>query len=169
MSEFQFLHRLVSIEYYHYFLFLSLKWFLVVSIFILLSTNDIEHLFMSLMVIVCLLWWNVYWNHFPIFNVVVSHNKPDEKLQPFELRKSHCWSYKCLSLVQNKLSHGLVVLAGVLCAKSLQSCPPLCDPVDFSPPGSSVHGILQARILEWAAISFSGDLPDPGIQPLSPA
>ena len=36
-----------------------------------------------------------------------------------------------------------------------QSCPTLCDPVDCSPPGSSVHGILQARILEWVAISFS--------------
>ena len=36
-----------------------------------------------------------------------------------------------------------------------QSCPTLCDPVDGSPPGSSVHGILQARILEWVAISFS--------------
>ena len=37
----------------------------------------------------------------------------------------------------------------------VQSCPTLCDPVDCSPPGSSVHGILQARILEWVAISFS--------------
>ena len=36
-----------------------------------------------------------------------------------------------------------------------QSCPTLCDPIDCSPPGSSVHGILQARILEWVAISFS--------------
>ena len=36
-----------------------------------------------------------------------------------------------------------------------QSCPTLCDPVDCSPPGSSVHGILQARILEWVDISFS--------------
>ena len=40
-------------------------------------------------------------------------------------------------------------------AKSLQSCPTLSDPIDGSPPGSSVPGILQARILEWAAISFS--------------
>ena len=40
-------------------------------------------------------------------------------------------------------------------AKSLQSCPTLCDLVDCSPPGSSVHGILQARILEWVAISSS--------------
>ena len=42
-----------------------------------------------------------------------------------------------------------------LAAKSLQSCPTLCDPRDGSPPGSSVPGILQARILEWVAISFS--------------
>ena len=40
-------------------------------------------------------------------------------------------------------------------AKSLQSCPTLCDPIDGSPPGSSVPGILQAGILEWVAISFS--------------
>ena len=40
-------------------------------------------------------------------------------------------------------------------AKSLQSCPTLCDPIDSSPPGSPVLGILQARTLEWVAISFS--------------
>ena len=40
-------------------------------------------------------------------------------------------------------------------AKSLQSCPTLCDLIDGSPPGSPVPGILQARILEWVAISFS--------------
>ena len=40
-------------------------------------------------------------------------------------------------------------------AKSLQSCPTLCDPIDDSPPGSPVPGILQARTLEWVAISFS--------------
>ena len=40
-------------------------------------------------------------------------------------------------------------------AKSLQSCPTLCDPIDSSPLGSTVPGILQARTLEWAAISFS--------------
>ena len=41
-------------------------------------------------------------------------------------------------------------------AKSLQSCPTLCDPMDRSLPGSSVHGIFQARVLEWVAIAFSG-------------
>ena len=43
----------------------------------------------------------------------------------------------------------------MLAAKSLQSCPTLCDPIDGSPPGSPIPGILQARTLEWVAISFS--------------
>ena len=47
-----------------------------------------------------------------------------------------------------------------------QSCLTLCDPVDRSPPGSSIHGILQARILEWVAISFSkGIFPTQGSNP----
>ena len=48
--------------------------------------------------------------------------------------------------------------AAAAAAKSLQSCPTLCDPIDGSPPGSPVPGILQARILEWVAISFSNAL-----------
>ena len=48
-------------------------------------------------------------------------------------------------------------------------CPALCDPVDCSPPGSCVRGILQARILEWVACPSPGDLPNPGIEPASPA
>ena len=45
---------------------------------------------------------------------------------------------------------------GVVCAYSvIQSCPTLCNPMDCSPPGSSVHGILQARIVEWVSIPFS--------------
>ena len=47
------------------------------------------------------------------------------------------------------------VYAAAAAAKSLQSCPNLCDPIDGSPPGSPVPGILQARTLEWVAISFS--------------
>ena len=49
-----------------------------------------------------------------------------------------------------------------------QSCPTLRDSMDCSLPGFSVHGIFQARILEWVAISSSRDLPDPGIEPKSP-
>ena len=41
-----------------------------------------------------------------------------------------------------------------------QSCPTFSDPMDCSPPGSSVHGIFQARVLEWGAIAFSGSMPD---------
>ena len=43
----------------------------------------------------------------------------------------------------------------VYAAKSLQSCPTLCNPTDCSHPGSSIHGIFQARVLEWVAIAFS--------------
>ena len=45
--------------------------------------------------------------------------------------------------------------AAAAAAKSLQWCPTLCDPIDGSPPGSTIPGILQARTLEWVAISFS--------------
>ena len=50
-----------------------------------------------------------------------------------------------------------------------KSSPTLCDPMDCSPPGFSVHEIVQARILECVAVSFSRDLPDPGAKPVSPA
>ena len=50
-------------------------------------------------------------------------------------------------------------------AKSLQSCLMLCKPIDGSPPGSPVPGILQARTLEWVAISFSRDIPTQGLNP----
>ena len=54
-------------------------------------------------------------------------------------------------------------------ANSLQSCPTLCNPMDCSPQGSSVHGILEAKILECLPCSPSVDLSDPGIKPSSPA
>ena len=50
-----------------------------------------------------------------------------------------------------------------------QLCLTLCDPMDRSSPGSSVCGVFQARILEWVAISSPGNLPNPGIEPESPA
>ena len=49
----------------------------------------------------------------------------------------------------------LIIMIPAAAAKSLQLCPTLCDPIDGSPPGSPVPGILQARTLEWVAISFS--------------
>ena len=54
-------------------------------------------------------------------------------------------------------------------AQSLQSCLTVCDPMDCSPPGSLVHGVLQARILEWIAIPSSKGSAWPGIEPVSPA
>ena len=55
----------------------------------------------------------------------------------------------CSQLIQSKI---VVSEQYVLCAMLLQSYPTLCDPVDCSPPGSSVHGILQARILKWVVL-----------------
>ena len=54
------------------------------------------------------------------------------------------------------MSDCLEEISAAAAAQSLKSCPTLCDPIDVSPPGSSVHGIFQARILEWGAIAFSG-------------
>ena len=59
----------------------------------------------------------------------------------------------CSSLSAYYLHYSAAAAAAA--AKSLQSCPTLCDPIDGSPPGSPVRGILQARTLEWVAISFS--------------
>ena len=68
------------------------------------------------------------------------------------------WVTECLMGIFSKCS--------VLCAKSPQSCPILCDPVDHSPPGSSVLGIRQARILEWVATpSLQGIFPTQGLNP----
>ena len=65
------------------------------------------------------------------------------------------WVYQSADCQQKQISlfigHNYLYAA----AKSLQSCPTLCDPTDGSPPGSAVPGILQARTLEWVAISFS--------------
>ena len=58
----------------------------------------------------------------------------------------------CASQLEIQRTRGAAAAAA---AKSLQSCLTLCDPIVGSPPGSSVHGILQARTLEWVAISFS--------------
>ena len=71
----------------------------------------------------------------------------------------------CYKQIPYRLSHFSIPVC--LPAKSLQSCLTLCDPMDHSPLGSSVHGILQARILAWVAIPFSRDRPHPGIEPTS--
>ena len=60
-----------------------------------------------------------------------------------------------LNWINLKRMDGCESATAVIAAKSLQSCPTLCDPIDGSPPASTIPGILQARTLEWVAISFS--------------
>ena len=67
-------------------------------------------------------------------------------------REARCAAIDGVAKSRTRLSDGI---DDVLCAESLQSCLTLCDHMDCSPPGSSVHGILQAGILEWAAIPSS--------------
>ena len=55
------------------------------------------------------------------------------------------------------------------CYLVTESCPTLCDPLDCSLPGSSVHGISQARILEWLPYPSPEYVPEPGVKPVSPA
>ena len=75
------------------------------------------------------------------------------------LRLGHLhWSHhQSLSLESSYTGNKIIIRDHfhVYCAKSLQSCPTLCDPMDCSPPGSSVHGIFQARILKWVSIPFT--------------
>ena len=79
---------------------------------------------------------------------------------------SHCPAWSFLPFMLHVVPTAVWPLC-VLCAKSLQLCPTLGNPVASTPRGSSVHGVSQARILEWVAISFSRDLPNPGIEPAS--
>ena len=80
-----------------------------------------------------------------------------------------CRTWRCFSL-KTRWSHGRgwtgVSRHEVLVA---QSCPTLCNPMDCSPADSAVHGILQERIMEWVAFPTPGDVPNPGIEPGSPA
>ena len=64
-----------------------------------------------------------------------------------DLGQHSFWTYKVMAWPSKD--------SAAATAKSFQSCPTLCDPIDGSPPGSPVPGILQARALEWVAISFS--------------
>ena len=64
------------------------------------------------------------------------------------------WSKSCDGS-KEKESNSNILISSAAAAKSLQSCPTLCNPIDGSPSGSPVPGILQARTLEWVSISFS--------------
>ena len=68
---------------------------------------------------------------------------------------NNCPETVTLYVTKNVYCRTAMLVSDLAIAKSLQSCPILCDPIDGSPPGSPIPGILQARILEWVAISFS--------------
>ena len=68
----------------------------------------------------------------------------------------------CVSCIDTCVLYHWVTRAAAAAAKSLQSCPSLCDPMDCSLPGSSIHGIFQARVLEWVANAFSESPGQPG-------
>ena len=70
-------------------------------------------------------------------------------------------------MIPIKSQHGLVICACTH-AQSLSCVLLFANTTDYNPPGSSVHGILQARILEWATMPTPGDLPDPRFKPESP-
>ena len=74
-------------------------------------------------------------------------------LPPLTILVQVNYSYLCVPVVSHIYVHYSAAAAAA--AKSLQSCSTLCNPIDGSPPGSPVPGILQARTLEWVAISFS--------------
>ena len=82
--------------------------------------------------------------------------RPLPKSWPFRVKNL---GISCLtdtrSINQNVCTYIKATIHGLAAAKSLQLCTTLCDPIDGNPPGSPVHGILQARTLEWVAISFS--------------
>ena len=81
-------------------------------------------------------------------NGVITHLEPD--ILEYEVK----WALGSITIDKASGDDGIPVAAAAA-AKSLQSCLTLCDPIDISPPGSPVPGILQARTLEWVAICFS--------------
>ena len=109
-----------------------------------------------------------YWSGLPC---PPSEDLPDPGIEPASLQSpalagrffTICATWEAPSqvlIVANRaiaaLNISIFIKHSMLCyAKSLQSCPTLCNPIDSSPPGSPVPGILQARTLEWVAISFS--------------
>ena len=86
---------------------------------------------------------------------------------------SHIGYYRILSRVPCAYSRSLLMICFTCSvyactrAKSLQSCLTLCNHMDCNPPDSSVHGILLARIPEWLPCPPPGDLPNPGVEPVS--
>jgi len=72
-----------------------------------------------------------------------------------EPEKEYIYTHKHIAGYLKPTQHCKLAMLAAAVAKSLQSCPTLCDPIDGSPTGSPIPGILQARTLEWVVISFS--------------
>ena len=89
------------------------------------------------------------------FNIVCSGGRVNSPVFINKRIVRFCCSSHSIAMNIVDKSHSCNVAATAAAAKSLQSCPTLCDPIDGSPPGSPIPGILQARTLEWVAISFS--------------
>ena len=83
------------------------------------------------------------------------HNSPLPQFCLMALWVDTVIKYICKSL--SKLPSNCIVNTYCMHPESLQSCPALCDPMDYSLPGSSVHGILRVRILEWVDMTSSGE------------
>ena len=115
----------------------------------------------------CLRRWTVY--HWITREAMFTHTCALIHQRLEKEKGNKCFSFFYLPIVQlsllpihpcgqeemvaaNRLLH---ILWGPNCCSVAKSCPTLCDSIDCSPPGSSVHGILQSRIVEWVAISFS--------------
>ena len=107
----------------------------------------------------CLLspcWFNLYTEH------IMRNAGVDELQAGIKIGGTNINNLRCVCVC--------VCVCVRVCVRALvtQSCPILCNPIDCSLPGSSVHGILQARILVWVVIPSLGDLLDPGIEPWFP-
>ena len=109
-----------------------------------------------------------------ILNIISLKNGVLMILQQVEVRGDRRNTSKLLTFKIFYLFYTFFSLVVSLSAQSCptelvaQSCPTLCDPVDSCQPGSSVHGILQAKILSGLPFPSPGNLPDPGIEPGSP-
>ena len=88
-------------------------------------------------------------------SITNSQNPPTPTTSESVRPSKHLILCRPLLLLPSIFPFTVVNTAAAAAAKSLQSCPTLCDPIDSSPSGSPITGILQARTLEWAAISFS--------------
>ena len=96
------------------------------------------------------------WCH-PIISSSATHFSSCPQSFPASASFPMCWLLASGSQSTGASAAVVPMNAAAAAAKSLQSCPTMCDPIDGSPTGSPVPGILQARILEWVAISFSNE------------